>query len=93
MLSKLDSISKNKYGQISLTLHQTKLCLENRSKFGLEPGIYNIDKKKYALYIIDNYKKYKDNNKNFAIEPSNRYLISPQEFKAAKKYITLYEKS
>jgi len=93
MLSKLDSISKNKYGQISLTLRQIKLCSRSKFKAGLAPAIYFTEKKKYAYYIIDNYKKYKANNKSIAIEPLNRYLISPQEFKAAKKYLTLYEKS
>jgi len=92
MLTKLDSICKNQFGQISLTLHQTKLCSKNGPKFSLEPAFYNTDKKKCALNLIANYKKNKYNNKSFAIEPSNRYLISPQEFKAAKNYLTNYEK-
>jgi len=93
MLNKLNSICKNSFGQITLTINQTKLCGAFTNSHNCSSTIFNFENNKKPEYIIENYKKYKLNNQLIAIEPGEGYLISPQEFNAAKKYFKLNAKS
>lgn len=89
MLAKLNSICKADFGQITLTKRQTELCKnfhpEKFSLNGFDKQLNNEEVLIYAKKIINNFETYND-NKGFTIS-SERILISPHEYIAAKEFL------
>ncbi|MEO8233463.1 MAG: aldolase/citrate lyase family protein [Ignavibacteriota bacterium] len=82
---------KKNVGQITLGLRQSSICKNYQFKQIENPYLnFNITSSKireYAIELITEYDKFKIPEKNFAINPDNKKLISPQEYLRAKELI------
>ena len=91
ILSRLKKAT-NKSGQITLSLRQSKVCsafnqqdykLSNR----LESRARIEEVNQFAMYLVNSFKQYKVDGKNFAIIPDIKKLISPQEYAKANEIV------
>jgi hypothetical protein len=96
MIKRLSGIAAGKFGQITLSLNQTRLCsLYEHNSFILPVSIgmngsRRTNIKEIAESLIKDYENNLSTNRSFSVN-ADRIFISPQEYLSAKKCITKSE--
>ena len=92
ILATLQEKIKHTFGQITLSLNQTKMANEFRYQYiSGNPDYFNgnsTQKQMSAEKLIQTFEKNKLENRSFAVTPDQKILISPHEYRAAKSFNT-----
>lgn len=90
ILATLQEKCNHTFGQITLSLNQTKTADEFRyQSISANPDYFKddaIQRQITAEMLVQTFEKNKLENRSFAVTPDKKILISPHEYKAAKSF-------
>ena len=93
MIKRLSGITAGRFGQVTLSLNQIRLCSLYEHNSFIQPvpverdGLKRINIEETAESLIKDYENNLGANRSFSIN-TDRIFISPQEYLLAKKYVT-----